>query len=176
MHWSYFIGHFPILSPENFERYEKNNQIFVGKKLTRKINSNRDNNNNLQYSNSNNNKYNNNIQGSNYNNYINGERINTGFSGNYNINITFNSLTKGTILLNILPPKKSSNNNIYSFNKINNATINKNNANNSNNNLTQGIKLSLRTITTNHKSNYSLQNIEQRNFILIFISIYYYIY
>ena len=163
MHWSYFIGHFPILSPENFERYEKNNPIFVGKKLTRKINSNRDNNNNLQYSNTNNNKYN--VQGSNYNNYIYGERNNTGFSGNYNINITFNSLAKGTILLNKLPPKKSSNNTIYSFNKINNATINKNNTNNSNNNLTQGIKLSLRTITTKHKSNYSLQNIEQRNFI-----------
>ena len=74
-------------------------------------------------------------------------------------------MSKGTILLNKLPPKKSSNSNIYSFNKINNATINKNNANNSNNNLTQGIKLSLRTITTKHKSNYSLQNIEQRNFV-----------
>jgi hypothetical protein len=160
MHWSYFIGHFPILSyiPD---KSEKVNQNFVGKKLTRKLNSNREKNNSLQFINSN---YSN-IQNNYFNNLLNGEKLSHGFSGNYNINITLNSLAKGAILLNKLPIKKPINN-IYSFNR--NAIINhsngNNNNNNNNNNFNQNAKVNLKT-NTKHRSNYSMNNIEQKNFV-----------
>ncbi len=159
MHWSYFIGHFPILSyiPD---KSEKVNQNFVGKKLTRKLNSNREKNNSLQFINSN---YSN-MQNNYFNNLLNGEKLSHGFSGNYNINITLNSLAKGAILLNKLPIKKPINN-IYSFNR--NAIINNsngNNNNNNNNNFNQNAKVNLKT-NTKHRSNYSMNNIEQKNFV-----------
>jgi hypothetical protein len=154
MHWSYFIGHFPILSSIP-EKIEKNGQNFVGKKLTRKLNSNREKNNSLQFFNNNSN-----LQNNYFNNILNGEKISTGFSGNYNINITLNSLAKGAILLNKLPVKKPSNN-IYSFNRN---TIINNNSGNNNNTLNQNVKINLKT-NTKHKSNYSMNNIEQKNFV-----------
>ena len=154
MHWSYFIGHFPILSSIP-EKIEKNGQNFVEKKLTRKLNSNREKNNSLQFFNNNSN-----LQNNYFNNILNGEKISTGFSGNYNINITLNSLAKGAILLNKLPVKKPSNN-IYSFNRN---TIINNNSGNNNNTLNQNVKINLKT-NTKHKSNYSMNNIEQKNFV-----------
>ena len=156
MHWSYFIGHFPIISSIP-EKIEKVNQNFTGKKLTRKLNSNREKNNSLQFANNNNS----NLQNNYFNNLLNGEKKIHGFSGNYNINITLNSLAKGAILLNKLPIKKPINN-IYSFNR--NTIINNSNGNNNNNNLNQNVKINLKN-NTKHRSNYSMNNIEHKNFV-----------
>ena len=70
-------------------------------------------------------------------------------------------MAKGAILLNKLPIKKPINN-IYSFNR--NTIINNSNGNNNNNNLNQNVKINLKN-NTKHRSNYSMNNIEHKNFV-----------